>query len=160
MLKRLATLGGIAATLVLVGAGCVSNEVAPSTPYSPPATETPATNTTPSASPPATKATAPASKTAPTLSATEQYQRSLNTYRTVGAYYQFVGCHANPATISIKRGVSYMIDNRDKIARTVKVGPTIYHLGGYGYVIAKAPAPGRYFITCDGGGTGLLNVEG
>lgn len=175
MSQRFAWLGSMGVTLILLGAGCANPAAPPANSPSPTtaATESASDANTPAGSPaptssaapqPTVKAPAPkpaAIQPVTTLSATEKYQQALNTYRSAGAYFQFVGCHANPGTLSIKRGVSYMIDNRDKAAHTIKVGNvSSYRVGGYGYAIVKAPAPGRYYITCDDGGSGLLNVEG
>lgn len=170
-----------AAALALIGAGCLKQAAPPPPPPSPNAADTisPVVTTTPEtktteAPPPATKTTAPATKTtapapikttAPKTTTSEpapdQYVKALNTYRNAGAYLQFINCRLAKPTLSIKKGLKFMLDNPDPKAHTVALGKAAsYRMGAYGYVIATAPAPGRYAITCDGINTGLLNVEG
>lgn len=102
-----------------------------------------------------------ATATAP-IPTTLKYNDALNIYRKAGSYFQFVSCRGNPGTMSAKKGTKIMFDNRDTVAHTIKIGKvSSYRVDGYGYVIASAPlAPGQYYITCDGGGSAFLNVEG
>ena len=86
------------------------------------------------------------------------YDQAIELY---GTYrIQFVSCHGTPGSLSVRHGVTFMLDNRDAKAHTIKVGTTAYSVGAYGFRVAAAPAKaGTYNITCDGGGAATLNVE-
>jgi hypothetical protein len=74
--------------------------------------------------------------------------------------FQFIGCHGTPGSMNVATNVTVMLDNRDAKAHTVKVGPTAYAVGAYGFRIVRSPAKtGTYPITCDGGGAATLNVK-
>jgi len=87
------------------------------------------------------------------------YADALSVYRNSGRYFQFVSCRANPGYISMKTGTTFMLDNRDTVSHKVAIGNSSYNLLPYGFAIAAAPAAGQYYVTCDGGGSALLNVE-
>lgn len=87
------------------------------------------------------------------------YSAALNIYRNSGYYFQFSSCHGLPGRISIKRGVKFMMDNRDDVARTLAINGKSYYVSSYNFVIAAAPkTAGKFFITCDGGGAATLHV--
>ncbi len=91
---------------------------------------------------------------------TKNYTAAMATYGTNGARFQFVGCSATPGTMSLKRGISFMLDNRNAEAHTIAIGQASYRLKGYDYAIVTVQKAGVYPITCDGGGSGQLSVEG
>ena len=102
------------------------------------------------------KAAIPTSAVAAAISYTE----ALNIYQRGGAYFQFVKCRGNPGRLSMKKGTKFMLDNWDRIEHTIAINKVIsYLVGGYSFAIATAPAAGQYYITCDGGGAALVNVE-
>lgn len=72
---------------------------------------------------------------------------------------QFVDCHGNPGSLSFKVGTPLMLDNRDPKPHTVKVAGKTYSLKAYDYAIATISKAGEYNLTCDGGGSALVNVE-
>ena len=70
----------------------------------------------------------------------------------------FVGTPGN-GTLAIKRGVKFMLDNRDNQSHRIAfVGHSI-HLEPYGFAIVSATSTGTYPLTCDGGGSATLKVE-
>ena len=88
------------------------------------------------------------------------YTEAVRIYKLNGTYFQLINCQGAPGTMSLKQGVKFMIDNRDNTAREVGFNNQLYKLDAYGFVILAAPRlPLKYYITCDGGGTALLNVE-
>jgi hypothetical protein len=90
--------------------------------------------------------------------AEQEYTDALNTYRTAATYYQFVGCKGSPGNMVLKQGKYFMLDNRDKVAHTIKVGDVAYSVPAEGFRIAKAISTGENLITCDGGGAARINV--
>ena len=144
--------------MLLTGAGCFSTAT--------PMTETDTTERTYSEAVSATptlpnkRSLVPIRATPQTEVASVSYTEALNNYRAKGAYFQFVSCRGNPGSLSIKQGVTFMFDNRDKVARRIAIGKVAtYNVGPYGFAVVAAPAAGQYYITCDGGGAALLNVE-
>jgi len=96
--------------------------------------------------------------TATSLSAAPTYLKTLNVYRTSGYYFQFVNCSGSPGSLLMKKGVKFMMDNRDKKAHKFVVMGKTYLLGAYGYTIVTADKIGKHFITCDGGGAAQITV--
>ncbi len=96
-----------------------------------------------------------------TIAAEIKYSEALNLYRNAGRYYQFVNCSATPGTMTLKAGTKLMFDNRENKPHKIAIGKvSSYNVSSYGFAIATAPsAAGQYYITCDGGGAALLNVE-
>ncbi|OGH69111.1 MAG: hypothetical protein A2754_02780 [Candidatus Magasanikbacteria bacterium RIFCSPHIGHO2_01_FULL_47_8] len=92
---------------------------------------------------------------------TLSYTEALNLYRTAGRYFQFVSCRGTPGSISMKVGTTFMLDNRDKVTRKIAIGKNAtYSVGPYDFKVVAAPSvAGQFYITCDGGGSALLNVE-
>lgn len=89
----------------------------------------------------------------------DQYSWALSIYKERGSIFQFVECRGTPGSLSIKRGVQFMLDNRDAKPHVIGVGSTKFVLGPYDYVIATAQMLGVNFITCDGGGSAQLIVQ-
>ncbi len=115
-------------------------------------------NITSSPTPTTTKLVMVKKSTSTTDIAPLSYVEALATYRKSGYYFQFVHCSGNPGSMVIKRGNNVMLDNRDTVKHTFKVGPKSYVLPGYGFVIAKAETVGTNRILCDGGGSASLTV--
>ncbi len=99
----------------------------------------------------------PAAK--PAASATSDYEKALNEYRSKGAYFQFVNCAGNPGTLTLKRGTVFMLDNRDNEPHKIKIGTVTYNLPAYGYKLVNPQKLGVNQITCDGGGAAAVNVQ-
>lgn len=111
------------------------------------------------------KITAPAKKpttqTTPTPGAgsvTPSYADALKQYSASGYRFQFVNCRATPGKMTIKQGVTFMLDNRDDKAHKIKVGSVTYNVGAYGFVIATAKTVGTNYVVCDGVGSAEINV--
>ncbi len=91
------------------------------------------------------------------------YGDAINTYKN---RFQFSQCHGNPGIISIKKGQPVMLDNRDKVAHTIKANGQTIRVAAYDYALlypanvtvgnVSADASN---VTCDGGGAATLNVE-
>ncbi len=91
--------------------------------------------------------------------ASSAYTQALATYTQNGRRIQFTECHATPGLLVVKKGLKYMLDNRDKSAHTLKVGSLTYKIAGYGYLIVTAQNLGVNNIFCDGNGAGQINIE-
>ncbi len=91
--------------------------------------------------------------------ATLSYTNALKIYSASGYRFQFINGRATPGTMIIKKGSSFMLDNRDGKAHTIKVGTASYHIGAYGFVIATAKTAGTNYIMCDGINTAKIEVE-
>ncbi len=87
------------------------------------------------------------------------YNAALAIYQKSGYRFQFSSCHGTPGTMAIAVGNKYMLDNRDAVAHTIKVGPYSYKLAAYGYAVVTATNKGINNITCDGGGAAQLNIQ-
>lgn len=149
---KVKTVAVLSIALMLGGWGCskqaddaVTNvDTAPTTP-----TTTVATSTT----------KAPVKKPAPSVvSQGLKYEEALEKYRESGLM-QFVDCHATPGTFTVKKGYTFMIDNRDAKARTIVIQGATYRLGAYSYALVTPQKIGESFVTCDGGGSGTLKVQ-
>lgn len=144
--------------LILAGWGCSSNKETTGDNDKTVAPGDDQTVTIPTAT---TTATTPAPAkgkttiTAPTKALT--YAAALDKYR--GAVMQFVNCRVLNGTFTLKKGVSFMLDNRDSIAHTIKIQGKSYRLGGYSFAIATPLTVGNSFVTCDGGGSGEVRVQ-
>lgn len=91
------------------------------------------------------------------------YEEALKTYR---YRFQFSDCHALPGTISVKKGQPVMLDNRDKAAHTIRANGQTIRVAAldYAVLIPRLEAVGDIKfdtsnVTCDGGGSAILNVE-
>ena len=163
MSNKISWLAGCGVLLTLLGAGCNSTgtttaPLATGNNSQIPPSSTTASNTN------ATVASAtikiPAKKPAAAVPASKSYTDLLAIYKTSGYYFAFVDCHALPGVLSFKKGVTFMLDNRDTAKRTIAVNGVPYSLAPYGYAIAMAPGkPGSYYITCDGGGAAQVNIQ-
>lgn len=109
---------------------------------------------------PKTTATYQKPSSSTSLSATQRYIDALKIYKTSGYYFQFLKCHGQPGSLTIKKGKKFMLDNRDSVSHKIAFTGQSYRIGGYGFAIATAPLkPGTYFITCDGGGAASILVQ-
>lgn len=91
--------------------------------------------------------------------ASRGYLSALDTYSKSGLRFQFANCSGYPGTFTIKRGIKFMIDNRDNEAHIIGIGANKYRLGEYGYAIVQVQKAGDYNITCDGGGSARVVVQ-
>ncbi len=73
--------------------------------------------------------------------------------------FQFVNCSGNPGTMAVKTGAIVMLDNRDKVAHTIKADGQTFKIGALDYALLKTSALSNTFVTCDGGGSAMLNVQ-
>lgn len=87
------------------------------------------------------------------------YSEALNKYSKSGYRIQIIDCRATPGTMTVKKGNTFMIDNRDAVSRKITVGTTVYNIKGYGFVIARAKVLGLNYIKCNNNRTATLNVE-
>ncbi len=135
-----------------------SGEKAPSAPS--PAGEAAATSTPTAAATTTPVSPAPAAKKpAATAPSPSGYSQALDKYGKSGYRIQFTNCSATPSKLAVAKTASFMLDNRDAVAHTVKIGSYTYRLGAQGYAIASITKVGTYNMTCDGGGTGQLVVQ-
>jgi hypothetical protein len=178
---------GIFFTFVLAGAGCTVKspaktlsaptpgvETSESSSYKLPVSEPipPATSDSPRVIPPTTAQIEAAkvkiqgnnagtlkvkSTTTTPVKSPLKYAEALAVYQKSGYLIQFDSCHGRPGRLTLKKGVKFMMDNRDSKAHTLAVGTDPHFVNAYGFVIVAAPSPaGRYDITCDGGGAAVL----
>jgi hypothetical protein len=80
--------------------------------------------------------------------------------------FQFSQCHGTPGIISVKKGAAVMLDNRDKLAHTIKANGQTFRIAGDDYAIVHPATVTKdnvdltlSNVTCDGGGAATLNVE-
>lgn len=73
--------------------------------------------------------------------------------------FQFVNCSGNPGSMAVKKGAIVMLDNRDKIAHTIKADGQTFKIAALDYALLRTSAISNTFITCDGGGSAMLNVQ-
>lgn len=95
--------------------------------------------------------------------------KKLNYGEAIKAYpsrYQFINCSANPGQMTVKKGTAVMLDNRDKVAHTIKANGQSVKIAALDYAVIYPklvtigePTTASPNMTCDGGGSGLLNVE-
>ena len=81
------------------------------------------------------------------------YSEALKLYGPSGSgfRYQFAAnCLADPEKLSMKRGTKFMIDNRDTVAHTIKIGSQSFRLSRFGFAMVTARDVGSYSIQCDG----------
>lgn len=163
---------GGAALVVVIAAVAVSmrwainkdepaaNETAQSSVQLPenPATETNNETAESSATPAVAGNKTPAAKPAP--SPDTSYQAALSTYE---YRIQFVNCRGTAlpgvGTLSVKKNVKFMLDNRDNKTHTFAFAGQTHTAGPYDFVIASISKPGTYNLTCDGGGAAKINIE-
>jgi hypothetical protein len=91
--------------------------------------------------------------------ATLSYTSALKTYSASGYRFQVNNGRVSPGSMIVKRGKTFMIDNRDSKAHTVKVGSTSYRIAAYGFVIATAKTVGTNYIMVDGINAAKIEVE-
>ena len=114
------------------------------------ATGTPAKTTT---AKPKTITPAPGAVTLP-------YAEALAKYGQNGYRFQFAdNCQIKPSSLVVKKGVRYMLDNRDDVAHRISVGSASYSLKAYGYAVPTASVAGAYNVYCDGRTVGKIHIE-
>ena|SRR3989338_691539 len=85
-----------------------------------------------------------------TPAASISYQNALVRYKDSRIQID-ESCQARPNNITYKNGTNIMIDNRSKLARTVKVG-SIFPIKAWGFKIVKlesATLPATWLVDCD-----------
>lgn len=87
------------------------------------------------------------------------YSQAVQQYDDLGYRYQFANCSGLPGTFTIKRGVKFMLDNRDSVRHVIGIGTNKYTVPAYGYAIISVNTPNAYYITCDGGGAAEIKVQ-
>jgi hypothetical protein len=112
----------------------------------------------------ASPAPAPATST-PSTTGTKKlaYGDAIKTYK---ERFQFSMCHGTPGIISVKKGTPVMLDNRDKVAHTIKANGQTFRIAALDYALIYPQLPtgdsvnlANSNVTCDGGGAATLNVE-
>jgi hypothetical protein len=89
----------------------------------------------------------------------QSYADALKTYSASGYRFQIVDCQMTPGSLVIKKGSTFMVDNRDNAAHKIAVGNTNYSVGAYGFVIATAKVLGVNYIRCDNRGSAKITVS-
>ena len=121
--------------------------------------DTSVTSTTATTSAKSTTQTTVKTTTKAPGAATLSYTTALKTYSASGYRFQVNNGRVSPGSMIIKRGKTFMIDNRDSKAHTVKVGSTSYRIAAYGFVIATAKTVGTNYIMVDGINAAKVEVE-
>ncbi|MBI5221247.1 MAG: hypothetical protein HY979_00375 [Candidatus Magasanikbacteria bacterium] len=87
------------------------------------------------------------------------YVKMVNKF--FGTRFQFSqNCaFATPTDFVIKKGVQFMVDNRDAKAHTFSFAGQKYQVGAYGYAIVSTPKIGKLPVFCDGIQRVMVNVE-
>ncbi len=148
--------GGVGIVLIVLIAWFFSNQKPKPTPSETVNTEitgqpaASSTDQTATSTPPAAKKTGSSNNLA--------YNQALAIYQKNGYRIQFSECRAIPSSLAIRQGVKYMLDNRDSVAHTIKVGTSTYNLPGYGYMIVTAYNLGINNVSCSGGGMNTVNT--
>lgn len=95
-----------------------------------------------------------------TVSFPKNYGEAFNAYSQSGNYFQFSECiPTGRNSLVLKKGLYFMIDNRDQVSHRFGVGNKSYNVAALGYVIVPTPATaGDYNITCDGAARVELKV--
>lgn len=154
---------GIAALVLLVVWAVASNKPAAPSSEGTPTTTTDGTTpaeTTPTTTKPVVKPVVKKPGTAPVTKEAElSYNETVAKYDGSGYRMQFVSCGARPATMTVKRNVKFMLDNRDAKAHKIVIGKSTYNLAAYGWTVLSLPTAGKVNITCDGGGSGFIVVQ-
>jgi len=104
-----------------------------------------------------------AASASPAAPAKLSYGAAINAYK---FRFQFSQCHASPGFLSVKINTPVMLDNRDKVAHTIKADGQSVRIAAddYAVIYPKLPTGATANLadsnmTCDGGGAGVLNVE-
>jgi len=90
---------------------------------------------------------------------TQSYADALKIYSASGYRIQIVNCVSTPNSLTLKKGVKFMIDNRDSTTHKIKVDTTTYTVKGYGFVIAVAGKVGSTNLYCDGRNAAKIVIE-
>ncbi len=104
-------------------------------------------------------ATAPQNSGGTHVVPTQDYTSAIAQYGKSGFRFQFVNCISTPIKLTMKKGVKFMLDNRDNKAHAMAVGKTRYLLRPYDFAIVSIQKPGTYDITCDSFNRASVNVQ-
>lgn len=88
----------------------------------------------------------------------QSYTDALKTYSASGYRFQIVNCQMTPLTLVVKKGSTFMIDNRDNQSHKISVGNATYSIGSYNFTIATAKTLGSYYVRCDSRGSAKITV--
>ncbi len=96
----------------------------------------------------------------PVPPASARYQSAVAIYgeRGTGYRFQFAECSGVPGELTMKKGVRYMLDNRDDQEHTFRVGPNAVNIPAWDIAILTAGPVGQWYVTCDGGGAAVIKV--
>lgn len=122
-------------------------------------TITTSTTSTPTTTPKKTLTTPKATTKKSTLASSQEYLKALEIYRKSGYYLQFYPCQATPGSLVVKKGSKVMLDNRDKETHVFGIMGSRYTVQPYSFAIATLNTLGNNYVTCDGGGSAVINVQ-
>ncbi|HUO75796.1 MAG TPA: hypothetical protein VMU12_02700 [Candidatus Paceibacterota bacterium] len=130
----------VAAVIIIVAVAKGPNS------YQPYASPSPSGSPSVSASP----TPKPAAKASPSATAPGTYGDAVTAYANRRIQFDQY-CQAVPSSLSIKKGLAIMFDNRSGDARTFAVGGVYFTLPGYGwkiYIPAVTKTPATLYIDC------------
>ncbi|OGH68340.1 MAG: hypothetical protein A3D53_03535 [Candidatus Magasanikbacteria bacterium RIFCSPHIGHO2_02_FULL_45_10] len=87
------------------------------------------------------------------------YAKTVTQFSSSGYRYQFANCSGLPGKFTVKKGVQFMLDNRDAERHTMRLADRSYSIPAYGYALVTINTAGTYQITCDGGGSAQVQVQ-
>ena len=58
-------------------------------------------------------------------------------------------CQVRPNNQSFKEGTSVLLDNRNNMPLSIKLGSTSYSLGAYGYKVITLSTVGKFMVSCN-----------
>lgn len=88
---------------------------------------------------------------------TPSYTAAINDYG--AARFQFANCSGNPGSLTIAKGRTFMLDNRDNLTHQFAIANRIYQLKAYDFALVQITKPGNFPITCDGGGAAQVTIQ-
>ncbi len=91
-----------------------------------------------------------------TLQPAQEYQKALAAHP--NSRFQIDDCHAYPGTLTLKKTVGLMLDNRDAQSHVIGIGTRKFTVGASKYLIVSLTELGKLNVTCDGGGAATLTV--
>lgn len=96
--------------------------------------------------------TPPAPSPTPAPAARLTYDQALQTYGSGGNNYRYQfapNCQPVPSSLTFKRGSRFMLDNRDEVAHTFKIGNQTIRLNKFAFAVVTARQTGDLDIKCD-----------
>jgi hypothetical protein len=93
------------------------------------------------------------SQGAPKPAARLTYDQALAVYGSGGNNYRFqfaANCQSTPSSLTLKKNSKFMLDNRDEVAHTFKIGSQTIRLNKYAFAVVTARQTGDLAILCDG----------